>query len=274
MKVLSQRFENAQELLDKKDYENSMANVATILGISHSWQSTQPSRAKMQIVTKEFASAAGHSAMNALRFIGVVDQLDYIDVLRDVAKQMKIPIGGKSVVQLENTIIRKFLSDFYKNLDPRAQKKLLDEIAKQIEGEGLNATEFLKKAAKAGPAVALMTGNLAGFGIYLAATTALAGISNALGLGLSFAAYTGLSRFIGAALGPIGIILTSMYTVYAFGEPSYQKKIIPCILIFSSLRSLIEQKKTSERMKTTSAKKSTLRKKKVRIKGLVSRMKK
>ena len=67
---------------------------------------------------------------------------------------------------------------------------------------------------------ALTAAQLSGFGVYLAATTALSAVSGALGFTLPFAAYTGLSQVVALTIGPVGWVVMGASALYLLGKPS------------------------------------------------------
>lgn len=83
---------------------------------------------------------------------------------------------------------------------------------------------------------ALGTAQLSGFGVYMGATTALGFVTNAIGVTLPFAVYTGLSSSIAFAIGPAGWLTASIWTVWKITGPKW-KKIIPGLIYIIAINS-------------------------------------
>jgi uncharacterized protein YaaW (UPF0174 family) len=78
----------------------------------------------------------------------------------------------------------------------------------------------------------------------MAASTALAGITGALGITLPFVAYTGLSTAIATALGPIGWIGAGILAVFTLSGPN-DRKLVPTIVYIAMLRADMEHRRTT-----------------------------
>jgi hypothetical protein len=81
----------------------------------------------------------------------------------------------------------------------------------------------------------LAAAQLSGFGVYMAGSTLLGTLNSALGLGLGFGAFTGLSQVIAVVIGPIGWVALGLYTIKKLGGPNY-KKLLPIVLLIASER--------------------------------------
>ena len=94
-----------------------------------------------------------------------------------------------------------------------AFRKRLENLDKdQLQSILKHADENLKKRAQQMgigfiPAAGVVTGELSGFGIYLATTTGLGAISSAIGVTFPWAMYQGATTVLGVMLGPIGWVI-------------------------------------------------------------------
>ncbi|HSM87230.1 MAG TPA: hypothetical protein VLT16_13815, partial [Candidatus Limnocylindrales bacterium] len=74
-----------------------------------------------------------------------------------------------------------------------------------------------------------------GFGVYMLGSTLLGAINGALGLGLGFGAFTGLSSLISGIIGPPGWAALGLFTVFRLGSPNY-KKLLPIVILIAIYR--------------------------------------
>lgn len=102
---------------------------------------------------------------------------------------------------LVRQIRRRWSEKFHKHLENLTHDEL--ESILKLADENLR-----KRAQQMGvsfiPAAGIVTGELSGFGIYLATTTGLGAISSAIGVTFPWAVYQGATTFLGVILGPIG----------------------------------------------------------------------
>ena len=98
------------------------------------------------------------------------------------------------------------------------------------------AAEHGKSFGKEGGVlVALTAAKLSGFGLYLAASTAVGAVTGGLGIALPFAFYTGMSKTIAAVIGPAGWAALGIAAVYKLGSPN-MKKLVPAVLFIAAER--------------------------------------
>jgi hypothetical protein len=136
------------------------------------------------------------------------------------------------IVKVWNDAVAKFTPTQVEELKNRTQQ-IAETYGKSLGGE------------VAGFA-ALTAAQMSGFGVYMLGSTILGAINGALGLGLSFGAFTGLSSLIATVTGPIGWAALGMFAVLKLGAPNY-KKILPVVIFIAAQRSLIEGYGAAER---------------------------
>lgn len=76
---------------------------------------------------------------------------------------------------------------------------------------------------------ALGAAQASGFGVYLAATTALGFATHAVGVTLPFAVYTGMTSTIAFLIGPAGFLAAGLWGTWKLTGPNW-KRLIPAIL--------------------------------------------
>lgn len=187
-------------------------------------------------VDDEFISSSGHTIGNLARMIGISKNLSYSEILNDCLDHLKINAKNASNFKKEEAIAQCYLDALWRKLPNKEKEKLQKEIYKHVDYK-----ESFEKSLKSGAAIGtILIGKGLGFSLYIGASTALSAVSSALGLGLPFAAYTGMSAGIAALLGPLGWTLAGVWSVYQFGSPSYEKKIIPTIILLFTIRTRID----------------------------------
>jgi uncharacterized protein YaaW (UPF0174 family) len=161
------------------------------------------------------------------------DQKSYHEIVRDLAAKMGASVRPvDSVEQIERSLILKLWNDALEKLTPE-QVEELKERARQI------STKYGKSLGKELTGFAALTAaQMSGFGVYMLGSTVLGAVNGALGLGLGFGAFTGLSSLISTVTGPIGWAALGMVAIVKLGAPNY-KKILPVVIFIAAQRSLI-----------------------------------
>ena len=155
---------------------------------------------------------------------------DYRDILCDLANLLGVVADPHmSSAQLESAIVQKTWADTLNKLTPEKRATLVT----QVEQEAAKYGKSLKSNAAgfAGLAAAQMSG----FGVYMLGSTLLGAINSALGLGLGFGAFTGLSSAISLVIGPIGWAALGLYSIRKLGAPNY-KKLLPAVILIAASR--------------------------------------
>ncbi|MBP7284852.1 MAG: hypothetical protein KBA66_24920 [Leptospiraceae bacterium] len=178
-------------------------------------------------IIKEISTAGGHTIANIFRG---GEGVSYREIVLDLANENKIETKpSTSVAEVEGLIAQKILKNLIEKLSEEEKKELEKNLIKEAKKFG---SDFYKEG---GILAALTTAQLSGFGIYLAASTALGTVTSILGISLSFAVYTGMSKVISVVIGPIGWAALGLATVYKAGSPNI-KKILPAVLFIASER--------------------------------------
>ena len=155
----------------------------------------------------------------------------YRDLVARVAQVLKVPAtGGGSVVAAERAVVEGVLESLRKSLSEAEWEQLLQEAMKAMPANAAGKTVALGAGA-------LTAANLAGFSLYLAATTGLAAIAGVVGIVLPFAVYTTLSSAIALVVGPAGWVTVGLAGLYQLGKPS-QKRMLAVVLAVAAARAL------------------------------------
>lgn len=220
----------AESILDDGT-SHERANLAAILGIALDSNA---------ITTISAIRAAGsHAAAVAVRKLrGLELYVDYDEVARDVATKLgapSLPPTGTAAAAEQSAIeaaFKKMLAD----ATPEQRKALEEEIAKT----------YGKSAYGIGAAGGALTlAHFSGFGLYMAASSVLAGITGALHLTLPFAVYMGMSSTLAVIIGPVGWVALAAAGVAKLGAANY-KKTIPGVIAIATIRARLIAERDQE----------------------------
>ncbi|MFH7243518.1 MAG: hypothetical protein ACHWZW_11770 [Spirulina sp.] len=179
---------------------------------------------------------------NHIRYLraGSIGQLfwdeSWKQVVTDVADHVGIDwlalLGGRRWKQLdtyeiENAVVAKVFQDMVNQLSSDQREKVVLEMQRNSDDprlEGLLLTGGAIAAARA-----------SGFGVYLMASTALGGLTSALGITLPFAVYMGMSQVLALALGPVGWLALLGGLAFSLNQPHWRRLIL-AVMYVSVLR--------------------------------------
>jgi uncharacterized protein YaaW (UPF0174 family) len=178
------------------------------------------------LIAAEIREFGGNTFANMFRGEGP----SYAEVVADVCGQLKVKPGG-DVVENEKKVLMKIVEDSWEKLSTQEREEFLEEIRKAgHKGASLSAAMPLSVI------MAQLGVRLAGFMAYRMAMVAANAVARqVLGRGLTLAANAGLARAIGAFAGPIGWIITGLWTAIDLAGPAY-RVTIPCVIHVAYLR--------------------------------------
>jgi uncharacterized protein YaaW (UPF0174 family) len=154
----------------------------------------------------------------------------YREILLDTAKKVGASYSeAGTTLAVENAIVSQVWKQALEDMTGKQRTQVRESIAELASKHGRQIGTELSGFAALGAA------QLSGFGIYMAGSTLLGSINGALGLGLGFGAFTGLSSLISVVIGPVGWAALGLFTVAKPGGPNY-KKIIPVIFVVATYR--------------------------------------
>jgi uncharacterized protein YaaW (UPF0174 family) len=149
----------------------------------------------------------------------------YARIVRDLAKKLRVKHPASAdTAAIERAILASLWNDTIAQLTSEQIAKLKTKASEMAASQGKNLSTELA-------GFAVITGaQLSGFGVYLLGSTLLGAVNGALGLGLGFGAFTGLSSAISTMIGPAGWALLGLATLVKLGAPNY-KKILPIVIL-------------------------------------------
>ena len=190
--------------------------------------------------------AVGKTALNKVgKMLGGRDQdtslsavqtkPSYSELVKQACDHNRIKEDKPSLEELELFLSQDVILTVLKSMPPRKRSDLLQT---EVDAAQFATKGGVRPTGMAGPMTILGTigvGQASGFGIYLAATTALGFLTSALGITLPFVVYTGLTTALSVFLGPIGIAAGLLWATYKLTGPDW-KWLIPALLYVASVR--------------------------------------
>lgn len=173
--------------------------------------------AMWQEIANEFQLFGGHSLINVVRKQGIC----YREVLTDVCDRVKVNYHKESdLEQIENSLLQKILIDSLEKMSEEDLKELVDNFNIKTQGFG-------SQAMLAAVLIAIKNGGI--FPYYLAVIVANAASRILLGRGLALATNAALMRYVSMFAGPVGWVITALWTLVDIAGPAY-RVTIPCVI--------------------------------------------
>lgn len=151
----------------------------------------------------------------------------YREIVRDVAKKLKVNVSDNmDVATIELQILLKVLGDAWDKMDEAQKKDLLERL-------GSKQASLPKALPIAAIQIAIRS---SGFIAYqIAAIVANAVARQILGKGLTLVANQGLMKGLAIFAGPIGLVITALWTLIDIAGPAY-RVTIPSVIQVAMIR--------------------------------------
>lgn len=171
----------------------------------------------------EFRRFGGNSFANFFRGNGP----EYSEILRDVARRNKVSFNKhNSDEQIEQYLFQKLFDDSINGASNDELKEMMKEL-------GYPTTNFTRQAAIATLMTAWKAG---GFQSYILLVSVVNAVMKFLiGRGLSLAANAAMTRMASIMLGPVGWVLTALWTLLDIAGPAY-RVTVPAVIQLSYIR--------------------------------------
>lgn len=179
--------------------------------------------AKITLIEKELREFGGNSFINLFRGEGP----EYDEIVFDVAKKFKISTSGISIPETEERIFCVIL------------QKALDGMSEEERAEFFKTYSIDQKTPLTGQALtaAMMAifkaGGFKSYQLMLSVVNAV--WKFIFGKGLTLAANSALSKVLSVLTGPIGWVITIIWTTLDISGPAY-RVTIPAVLYVAMLR--------------------------------------
>ena len=191
------------------------------LSVTQAFRNNYPSNIKGMLpeLVDDFRRFGGNSIANFFRGEGP----EYSEILRDVAKRNKVSFNTRnSDEQIEQYLLQKLFTDSINGASDDELKKMMEEL-------GYPTTNFTRQAAIATLMTAWRAG---GFQSYILLVSVVNAVMKFLvGRGLSLAANAALTRMASIMMGPIGWVLTALWTLIDIAGPAYRVTVPATIQI-------------------------------------------
>ena len=215
------------EILTGKDKTNATENLSQQSG----YKAHYPNHIKyVDEIMEELQRFGGNSFANYLIRFG--EGVLYKEILCDVCDKVKVNYNkNSSVERIEGELFAKILEKAIEQMD----SKELEQIVKEIN-KGTNissAMGFGKQAALAAMQGAIKVGGFASYQLALIVANAVA--KQVIGRGLTFAANAGLTRAMSVFAGPIGWVITGLWTGVDLAGPAH-RITMPAVIEVAYLR--------------------------------------
>lgn len=180
-------------------------------------------RAMLSELVDEFRLFGGNTFANLFRGSGP----GYTEILRDVAKRNKVSFRkSNSDEQIEQYLLQKLFDESLNNASDDELKKMMKEL-------GYPTTNFTRQASIATLMAAWKAG---GFQSYILLVSVVNAVMKFLiGRGLSLAANAALTRMASIMMGPVGWVLTALWTIVDIAGPAY-RVTIPAVIQIAYIR--------------------------------------
>ncbi|MBK6851950.1 MAG: hypothetical protein IPG93_10090 [Burkholderiales bacterium] len=177
----------------------------------------------LSTMAAELSRFGGNSIINLFRG---GEGVPYSEVLRDVLEHLKGSADtGESVESMELKVLQRMATDAWERMKP-------EDRATFQAGLGV-ASGITGPAALTAIQAAIKLGGFASYQVALQVANAMA--RALLGKGLTFAANAAVTRFVAVAAGPIGWVITALWTAYDLASPAY-RVTVPCVVQIAYMR--------------------------------------
>ncbi|MBF0186665.1 MAG: hypothetical protein HQL50_01935 [Magnetococcales bacterium] len=175
-------------------------------------------------IAEEIRSYGGNSIANVIRGGGP----SYRSVVRDVAKKLKTDHARKATTEeMEMSILLKIVDDAWTTFSDDEKRSFFKSLG--VKGA--------QKIPSIFPTIAVQAAiRMSGFSAYqIAILVANAMAKRVLGHGLRMGANAALTRTVGALTGPIGWVITGLWTIVDIAGPAF-RVTIPSVIHVAMLR--------------------------------------
>lgn len=185
-------------------------------------------------IAHELQKFGGNTILNMLRGHGV----PYRKILLDVCKKMKVNCNKKAKIAfIEDSLLRKVAED-------AIEKMPLEDLKLLVDSANIKVDNYSKEVMVAALQMAVRMGGFVPYQIAVIVANAVC--RTLLGRGLSLAVNASITRYLSVFAGPIGWLLTVLWTAVDVAGPAY-RVTIPCCIQIAYMRKMLslsnEQKK-------------------------------
>jgi uncharacterized protein YaaW (UPF0174 family) len=198
------------------------------LTIKDGYKAHYPNHSKYwEEIASEIQDFGGNSIINIFRGGGV----EYKEVLTDVCDKLKVNYNKKSSIEkIEQNLLMKTIEDSMEKLSDEDRKALIQEL-------DIKTTNFSSQAVTMAIQIAIRRSGILYYKIALIVANSVA--KALLGRGIAFAGNIAIVRSIAVFSGPVGWVLTGLWTAADIAGPAY-RVTIPLVIEVAFLRAKIQ----------------------------------
>lgn len=178
---------------------------------------------------EEFRLDGGNSIANFFRGEGP----EYCEILRDVARKNNVDYSSSDTDEMvEKKILQKLLTDTIQNASDEELMKMMKEL-------GIPTTNFSREIASAALLAAWKAGGFQSYVLLVSVVNAV--MKFLIGRGLSIAGNAALTRMASIVMGPIGWVLTALWTIIDIAGPAF-RVTVPAVIQIAYIRQTLNNK--------------------------------
>ena len=179
----------------------------------------------VEVIEREIRKFGGNTIVNLFFETGP----KYLEIVGDVAGKLGANFNKNSTIdEIEAAILMRVMNQAWEKMTPEEKRDFMKEMGLESSLGNL-PTSFPMIALQA----AIRASGFAAYRLTLIVANALA--KAILGRGLTFAANRTLARAISVFAGPIGWVITGIWTAVDLAGPAY-RVTIPCVVHIAMLR--------------------------------------
>jgi uncharacterized protein YaaW (UPF0174 family) len=174
-----------------------------------------------KVISDELSKFGGNSIATFFRGRGV----SYAEIVRDVADHINASYKEEdTTATIEQSILAVFA------------EKAVNEMSAKEKAQWIKDINFSSGSGPLTLAALLSAIRVGGFQSYqIALLVANAAARTLLGRGLTLAANAALTRGMSVILGPVGLVITGVWTLYDLASPAY-RVTVPCVIQIAYMR--------------------------------------
>jgi len=176
-----------------------------------------------KLIATEIRLFGGNTLVNLFRKEGI----PYRELLEDVAAHLKVQFRKHdAIAAIELGVLETIFSHAWEKMTEAERKDLLEHLRMgHATGTG--------PAATAGALLGIQASGLAAY--QLSAVVANSVARTLIGRGIPLAANAAMARTFGALLGPIGWVVTGLWSIADLASPAY-RVTVPCVIQIAYIR--------------------------------------
>ena len=191
-----------------------------------------------KILAGELQLFGGNSVVNNIFRFG--RGVKYDEILNDVLDKINVPYNKSShIVNKEDALIEKIFSDMLEDMPEEKKMELVKDMDLKVTGFGNQA---IMAAVQAG----IRAGGFLSYQITVIVANYIARLL--LGRGLTLATNTALTKGLSLFIGPIGWVVTGVWTAFDITGPAMRVTLPACVIVaFLRKTTLLETKKNEKK---------------------------